>query len=546
MRPQKNIKIIICIAIIVVILILLAGVAYSYFATDLFKSNKDLFFKYLYQIGDEEKGFVENSLTEYFEKKNNTPYSNEGSITVNITSDDNREQYENTNHMQLVFEGQVDPLNSKTVQDFSLNYSDDVQFPFIYKKSGDIIGIQTDYIGNKFVAMDLQSDNEIETLEGIEKLKEVEELSFSEEELKHLYDTYIGIIDQNLQETNFTKVDGENENGYQLTLTYEEFKNIIKQILETLKNDDFTLNKINEYLEVSNNSSKIQADDIDDLIEEMNQSSDFYDKEISITVYQSKGKTSHLTFKVDEVEIKIEKVVTGNDLQYGIEYQIQQDNQIAKVALIGKFAGLQSMQSISENYQLTLEIENQIYQYNYNNNTEFSEQVDITDFSEDNSLILNEYNESQVNSFLEAVMQRLTEVNKTQMEKLGLAEYENPLIYVIPNFLLSFSANKVIDNANMDELEVTTFNSRFENYESTNLQGTTVKGLLSTIELNNETQEDENKKIQEIHYDGEEYDTTEQNITFIKSSIETQSYYRVEFERDENTGLIYRAVINKK
>lgn len=97
----------------------------------------------------------------------------------------------------------------------------------------------------------------------------------------------------------------------------------------------------------------------------------------------------------------------------------------------------------------------------------------------------------------------------------------------------------------ISEEEVATFNEKFEMYESTNLQGVTVKGLLSTIQLNNESQED-NRKIKEIHFDGEEYDVTDQNITLLKSSVETETAYRVEFERDENTGIIYRVVINKK
>ena len=99
---------------------------------------------------------------------------------------------------------------------------------------------------------------------------------------------------------------------------------------------------------------------------------------------------------------------------------------------------------------------------------------------------------------------------------------------------------------NIDEEEVNTFNQKFENYESTNLQGVTVKGLISTIQLNNETQEEENRKIKEIHFNGEEYEVTDQNLVTIKDEIELETAYRVEFERNENSGLIYRAVINKK
>ena len=132
------------------------------------------------------------------------------------------------------------------------------------------------------------------------------------------------------------------------------------------------------------------------------------------------------------------------------------------------------------------------------------------------------------------------------MEELGLEEDENPLQYVIPQFGEEFSTLKAIHPNNIDEEEVNTFNQKFENYESTNLQGVTVKGLISTIQLNNETQEEENRKIKEIHFNGEEYEVTDQNLVTIKDEIELETAYRVEFERNENSGLIYRAVINKK
>ena len=140
---------------------------------------------------------------------------------------------------------------------------------------------------------------------------------------------------------------------------------------------------------------------------------------------------------------------------------------------------------------------------------------------------------------MSAIEQRLVEVNQTQMEELGVSESENPIQYIIPSFLLIGT-----NTTQINEQEVNTFNAKFELYESTNTKGATVKGLLTTIQNNNET--DGNNKIEEINVDGEEYEVTEQNITYLKSSINVEDAYRVEFEKDSNTGLIYRAVINKR
>ena len=161
--------------------------------------------------------------------------------------------------------------------------------------------------------------------------------------------------------------------------------------------------------------------------------------------------------------------------------------------------------------------------------------------------MLSNYENEQVENLKTAILERMVEVNKQQMEKLGLTEDQNPLQYALPISELLTSQYNSFDqmSSSMNEAEAETFNSKFEMYESSNLKGPTVKGLLSTIE-NNNNKEDADNKIEEINFNGQEYEPTEQNITLIKSEIELEAEYRVEFEKNENTGIIYRAVINKK
>ena len=177
--------------------------------------------------------------------------------------------------------------------------------------------------------------------------------------------------------------------------------------------------------------------------------------------------------------------------------------------------------------------------YTITNNIQFTDSVEIEDLTEENAVILNDKDDAYVTNLMNAIEERMVEVNKVQMEKLGVAESENPTKYLIPSFLVANQATTEID-----EQAVNAFNAKFELYESTNTKGATVKGLLTTIQNNNET--DGNNQIEEIHVDGEEYEVTEQNITLLKSSINVDDEYRVEFEKDINTGLIYRAVINKR
>lgn len=67
-KKNKGLKVAI-IVILIIILILIAIIASLYFFTDLFRSNKESFFKYTSQLIQQEGGFLDNSLIQYLEKK---------------------------------------------------------------------------------------------------------------------------------------------------------------------------------------------------------------------------------------------------------------------------------------------------------------------------------------------------------------------------------------------------------------------------------------------------------------------------------------------
>lgn len=681
MGQKKNSKIILIMIILLVTLIILIGVVYAYFTTDMFRSNKELFFKYITQMGEEQNGFMDTELKEYFEKQKNEAYSNDGTFSLNIGTE-SEEEYDTINNFNISFSGKNDKTNHRFLQDISLNYSNYITFPISYKKIEDIIGLQTKYVGNKYIAVKIDNlENEALTtirdfVQATSKIEELKQSPFSKEEWKQIQEKYVKVINEQLQEVQFTKVEENNKKGYKLALTEEQIKNIIIQLLETLKNDQTVLDKINEFIEQRESSAKITTTTIDNFIKDIENETTSDEETYEITVFQEKGKTTQLSVKIketveaQEIEIKVEKKREDNLLQYRISFIPNLEEPDKSISLIANYTGLSTLQNVNETYEVELqgelpsnsqiiektriakesteikaeeekekvqllvqgvkvtsymngdssatitledlekekqdtpstyanmefepsdednilitftdtkdefeidskgkiikepEMETEqtsnanantnennsiIYKYQFNNQITFGNTAEIEEFSDENAMILNNYEAEQVSDFLEKVEERIKLVNKQQMEELGLEEDENPILQMLAPFFGINLYNQAIGTingttSNMNELEVNTFNAKFENYESTNLQGVTVKGLLSTIQLNNESQEN-NRQIKEIHFDGEEFEGSEQNISYIKSSIETENYYRVEFERDENTGLIYRTVINKK
>ena len=551
---KKNKKILIILIILCIILIL--GITFSilYFATDLFKSNQVLFLKYASKaFENSEDSFIGTDINEYFNKKEQTPYQNQGTITPNISTQNGQEQFENVNNFDISYTGGIDNLNSRLKEDISLNYSNDSKMEFSYQKVGEQIGLQTDYVNSKYVVstaeeipnLDADLGNVIEVLSKIQELKNID---LSWEEIARIRDTYFNVLSSNLTEDNFVKVSSSDVTGYQLNITGDELKNITLKLLETLQNDTETLDKINEYLKVQSSSNSITVNDIAKLIEDINNNQDILNKTVKITVYVNGGNLNRLEININENILDITKNKVDTNVGYNISFKGTGDNPV-NILLNLNFTNITSNEGITEDYELQIGNNDITYNYKLNNNINFQSASNIEDFSDDNAMILSNYDSAEVTSFISQVRQRIIDVNKELMERIGLLENENPLFMSLPDLSKFFNIN--IAGTKLSEEEINAFNQKFELYQSTKLAGVTVKGLLTTIDQNNEQQENgetgnSQLMITEINFNGEEYDVNEQTVTMLKEEVKTDVDYRVEFEKDSNTGLIYRAVINEK
>ena len=649
MEQKKSKGLLITIIVILMIIILLVGViAYLYFFTDMFKSNKQLFFQYTSQLVQNEDGFIDNQLVQYFQKKNSTSYENNGEITFEVSIPNMTEDLELANNFNITFTGKEDPSNAKSEKELNLNYSDSVNFPLTYRKTNTVTGIQTQYIGSSFVAV--RNDGEISGLEDINNLLKLQNVEFSNEEIQNLKITYFDNIFNTLDDSKFSTLTEGDLTGYRLTLTGEELKNTLVQILNALKTDANTIHKLNDILQGIGIDTQLNENSIDDVIESVNDLE--LNDNIEMTVYVTGGNLSRVDIGMAGNTVTMSKEGNNQEVTYTIS--LNTTEQDTSAILTAKYSGLNS-DNVTETYEIILEGmyeeanilgqaentqntltvsseretiqllittvqankiaagedstqisdtdveeelssgENEIYadmrleketdttfnitfvstgdrfvidnngeiieepeeettngtstntsentvthnKYSITNNVQFKDSVEIEDLTEKNAVILNDQDEEYVTNLMNAIQQRMVEVNQVQMEELGVSEEENPIQYLIPAFLTTNQTATEID-----EQSVNAFNEKFELYQSTNTKGATVKGLLTTIQNNNETEG--NNQIEEINFDGEEYEVTEQNITFLKSSINVDDAFRVEFEKDSNTGLIYRAVINKR
>ena len=349
MEQKKSKELLITIIVILMIIIILVGViAYLYFFTDMFKSNKQLFFKYTSQIVQNEDGFIGNQLRQYFQKKNSTSYENSGEMTFEVSIPNMEEDLELANNFNITYTGKENPNNSKSEKEISINYSDSVNIPLTYRKTNNITGIQTQYIGSSFVAV--RSDEEISGLEDINNLLKLQNLEFSNEEIQSLKTTYFDNILNALDDSKFSTLTEENLTGYRLTLTSEEFKNTLVQILNTLKTDTNTTHKLNEILQGIGIDTQLNEDSIDDVIESINDWK--LNDNVEMTVYATGESLSRVDIGMAGNTLTINK--EGNDQEVTYTMSLNATEQDTSAIFTAKYSGLNS-DNVTEAYELTLE-----------------------------------------------------------------------------------------------------------------------------------------------------------------------------------------------
>ena len=659
---KKNSKLQVVILIILIcILIALGTFSYLYFFTDLLKSPSEAFIKYATQISDNKNGFISDNLQEYYNKQNSSSYEENGNMNFKVSIPNLEEELKLVQNFNIATSGKEDRTNQNIEKQINLNYSNNQEFPMTYIRNQNTEGIQTKYVGKKFIAI-REEKNENEQQENSEqtgadvtnlakKVESAKNRKIEAQDIIEIYNNYGKIIKEQVKENNCIKISDNQNTAYKLKLTGEQTRDILIQMLEKLKQDDKTLSIISDYYKLLGSPIGLKSSDINKKIEMLKQSDKIKNTDTEISLYVQKGKLNKILVTSANNKIEISKNENKSETLYNIILEIEDsENNISKFNLDIKYIGLEDLEEITESYNLKIEtpytdntlnsevkilskeeeksavetmvadaksekllkgenadtitdtdIQNILnsgnnefytnmkvekqdeitfkitfintsdeffidnkgkitkepdknekreeknkstekiqYETKFENKVKFVPNVNVEKLTSENAVILNDKDQEYVDNLLSAIEQRWKDVNAKFMEELEMKEEQNPIKYIIPTYILPQNAN----GQNTNQEEVNTFNAKFELYQSTNSKGATVKGLLTTIQNNNEIEG--NNKIEEVNLNGEEFEVTEQNITLMKSSINVEDDYKIEFEKDSNTGLIYRAVVNKK
>ena len=519
---MKSGKKIIVAIIIVLILLLMVGCAfaYMYIATDIFRTDKELFLTYFAQITSED-GFVDKRIQEFSDKKKQVAYENSGEIATQVQYPDESMSHiiEKVNELAIRFSGKVDSVNQKVEQNIQVDYGNDVILPINYRQDANKFGVQTDELAPKFIAVRNQDLQQFAANLGVEDVSEIpdviefsnttEGISFTDEEIESLKQTYGTVLEQNLLDENFASIKNEDNESYTLELSNEQIKNIIIKMLEATKQNTLLIDKVNEImLKQDSEAEKIDASVIDDLIESLNEEDISNMPNLKITLVQNNKQLKQIIIEFGETKIEIEKSNDADSLSYNISCEIVETIDTSETSSIFEeevsepeqvnvyfnmqYTGLDTLTEVKENCEFGFNYvaeQTMAYDYEINCNTQFVDSVSIEELDENAAVFLNDYNEEQVTNFLTQVGNRFVAVNKSQMTELGLEEYENPLLYSNPVIMLVMSfnnlENNIIEDTSLSDYEIQQFNSKFESYTGESLSGSEVNALISTVENHN-------------------------------------------------------------
>ena len=440
---MKNKKVLIVIIVLLIILAVCGGAfAYVYFATDLLKSNSQMFSKYGTMLDMELYNFFyDENIKTYYTNKSANNYENTGVLRVKSggNTDINAD-------LNLTFKGATDVDNDNFEQEITINYSDSEKFAFKLVKNNQMIALGSNEIANKYVGIKNENLDEFSNKLGIDEEMKVpnniklDKSSITVQNIKSLVTKYIGKLAGQLSESNFTK---NNNTSYTLTIEKDNLKNIMIYCLNEAKNDS----EIIEMLGMSDDISTYQ-DNIDQEIGDLNEQ-DFSNTSIKITLTSTEnGVEADVEENTDEDNVKFSVILergknitikqTGSfdtadttEIPNDIEYTISKEKSASK----SKY----TITSSEENYSLEIGFEldsisdngatEKVYvsydvndvQFNveYNNAITFKD-VTVTELNDENSVALNDYSQEELSSLLQQLLVQVITVNSQKIQNANV------------------------------------------------------------------------------------------------------------------------------
>lgn len=579
---------------VLIILILLLGTGfYIFFESDYFKSDKELFYKYL---GRKNLASLNKINTEPYEilsyDDKNYEFSGE------VIFDSLKKSLQLTDEISLEVLSSLNVKKDKSMATYTVKYGDEELLSIDYLKNGEKYALKSDEITDKkYYIIENKNLKKIAGNLGITDVSgipdKIEKMSLEDknidlEKLNKIKDKYVAIIDEKIPDYKYITeknilINVSNEElettKYSLKIREREIYDILYSILNTLKEDDETLQFYIDYTEDTSLTIKDLKTNIRNIIKQLESKKNNYSETDNVTfsVYEYKGKTVRteiLDINENGIKFTINTLNKNEKLEFEIISNKTSKNEVGYISTIklinnakkdnvqldiiidtvynkNDIASLENTSSLfldEDVYKDTnlnivfsaegkndvdiscIGTENEEQVFSFNGELVKGKDVDIEDFTDENSILLNSMTEEELKSL----------VSKTTIRVITVISQKANVIF--PN-MLNVLGNTV-NTGNDNETEITT---EFVKSELNTALENSLDEYVAAATLSNE-------QIDSSEYINEEkiksYCTKATEIIFTDDSIkyvaENGKTYEGEITTDINTRyLVVEEVVEK-
>lgn len=451
---MKKIQVLI-ITLVIVLVLGCATFATLYFATDIFKSNKDMFYKYISQVsvGDT---LVADEYSKYQERLKNEDNTNKGNVSISVKG--NNEEVINE---EFDFETKSKPGEDFASAKIDMKQNDEKKLTIDYLRNEDLYGLRFEDVIKQYIVLENNNLKEFAQKLGIEntdnmpnKLEIQDKVVMGEEEQKaieQILTKYMNMAIEQIPNENYSKLKKENitlddkelsADGYQLTINGDLLKEILINVLNSMKEDEEVYNLLSKLSEtefkLENYKETIQSS-IDAISQENSKIN------ISLKVYKQGKKTIKLVGIIEseeesgKIELSVEKLqdkydllldITSDDSKTNIIFNlnknidsqekedilcsvlINQDNEeVANATIEILREGRLDSQNIKDSFKIDINFsaENMNINIAYDNTKNFGENIETEKFKEDDYAIINQFDAEQISNLTRNVITMIYE-----------------------------------------------------------------------------------------------------------------------------------------
>lgn len=580
--------------IILVSVILLIGIiiAFLFLATDMFKSKKRMFNKYLEQIKMD--NFINlESYNNFAKRVLNESHANEGKITI-VSDELNIDE-------KIEFSTKTNIENDMASGKIVFSQDGEPKLNIEYLKNEELYGIKCIY--KQYLALVNNNLKEFANKIGIDADEVPDKIEINlddylnqnsngiEEEFNAIANKYLKLVISKTPEKNYSKISKEKievqgktieADGYKLLLNENDFANIVKEIVKTAKDDQELYNLINKARKISQEetySYEEYQNFITNLETELNQteSSENNKMDLTLSVYKQGNKLvkfytkfeineeennsymymdlaieNNSTIKLNyvlnmknelfsnaeqknEINIMINKTEANDKENLEISYKTKtNDEEIADMNIKTSLSN-SNLDNIEMN--TTLDVNSNYLNANieFSNSTVFDKNIEIQEFGDVDYILLSDYSKEQISKILKNLFEKITEQIDTDRTIIGMIESSYSSL-----FNASKSASDKYREQQQQEEELIQRINQQADQQAVELfnmnfvsyegeqRGSSVKALINSVKTSNQINIDHTI-----------------NLDYSIEDIESSSTYNISFEYDAE-GYINRINIEEQ